>query len=176
MENSGKPENIYTAKVGYGQCMEDFTIKEMPVACFVEVKDAEKFVKAETFDPVIFSGGRIYYIDLQVQDSSGMIPVRYIFDQDINEFVEGVKAKNVRIPGYHVRATYSWNDDEEGYEIETTTCVSYRKAEEVRKQYVKDGADVVEIFDDVDIRVMDEFWGAEKFFRGELRETQHNIT
>lgn len=164
-------DKTFPYHVGYGLCKEDFTIEDVPVADFMKGKDAEMFIKARTYDPLSFDDERIYYIDRPVQDGQKMIPVRYIFNRNTNEFVEGTEAKGIKIPGYDVYATY-YDDMEEEYYTEHTICISYQQAERVRERYLKEignGVVDIEIEEDVDIDVMKDFWGAEKFFSGDFQ-------
>lgn len=168
------PTNDYPYKVGYGLCKEDDTIDDIPVAGFWNEKDAANFIKASTYDPLSSPPGRIYYMDRPVQDGPEMIQVRYIFNRETNDFVEGKEAKGIKLPGYVVHAITTEYDElgESYYDDEKTICFSYQQAERARERYLKEignGVVDIEIEDDVDINILEYFWGAEKFFSGDFQ-------
>lgn len=161
----------YLYRVGYGLCKDDLTIEDIPVAAFTNERDACHFIETKQDD--LGSGIKIYYLDRPVQDGFGMMQVRYIFNRDTHEFVEGTEAKGIKITGYEVYATYEYGTEENEveYDTEHIICVSFQEAARLYKKYLGDGAEV-EIEDDVDINVREHFWGAEKFFSG---DSQHKI-
>lgn len=161
----------YLFHVGYGLCKDDLTIEDIPVAAFTNERDACHFIETKQDD--LGSGIKIYYLDRPVQDGFGMMQVRYIFNRDTHEFVEGTEAKGIKITGYGVYATYEYGTEENEveYDTEHIICVSFQEAVRHQKKYWRDGAEA-EIEDDVDINVLEHFWGAEKFFSG---DSQHKI-
>lgn len=156
-------------RVGFGLFKENMTIEEEELAAFVNLNDAEKYIKTR-IDNDLFSSQKVFYIDTQVQDGSSMLTVRYIYDNKQHKLIEGNEVlsgkSDIYITGYEVFADY---EDEEGnYDYtEHIICLSDMEAQTMKQKFFEDGAAGVNIEDTDNIGIKHYFWGSGKFLRGD---------
>lgn len=156
-------------RVGVGLFKENMTIEEGKLAAFVNLNDAEKYIKTR-IDNDLFSSQKVFYIDTQVQDGSSMLTVRYIYDNKQHKLIEGNEVlsgkSDIYITGYEVFADY---EDEEGnYDYtEHIICLSDMEAQTMKQKFFEDGAAEVNIEDTDNIGIKDYFWDFDKFLRGD---------
>ena len=137
-------------KCGYGDCKDNFTIEQAEVASFLSKDDAYNFIRMKYSD--LLCGYRIYY----VESNQG----REYYNSQTNNFTNDIK--DINVFGYEITAEFMYDfredyHEEVEWETETSSCLTYLKADEIKQKYYNNGANTVDI-ESVELNVYEHFW------------------